>query len=50
MARILIVEDETMIAMMIEDFLVDLGWSVVGLAGTLDRARAWIHVHIHSNR
>jgi DNA-binding response OmpR family regulator len=24
--RILIVEDETMIAMMVEDFLVDLGW------------------------
>jgi CheY-like chemotaxis protein len=38
--RILVVEDETMIAMMIEDFLTDLGWDVVGLAGTLDRAIA----------
>jgi CheY-like chemotaxis protein len=38
--RILIVEDETMIAMLVEDFLKDLGWNVVGLAGTLDRALA----------
>jgi CheY-like chemotaxis protein len=38
--RILIVEDETMIAMMVEDFLMDLGWNVMGLAGTLDRALA----------
>ena len=30
--RILIVEDETMIAMMIEDFLKGLGWDVVGWA------------------
>ena len=38
--RILIVEDETMIAMLIEDFLIDLGWEVVGIVGTLDRAMA----------
>ncbi len=38
--RILIVEDETMIAMMIEDFLTDLGWDVVGMVGTPDRAMA----------
>lgn len=38
--RILIVEDETMIAMMEEDFLTDLGWEVVGVAGSLDRALA----------
>jgi DNA-binding response OmpR family regulator len=38
--RILIIEDETMIAMMVEDFLTDLGWNVVGLVGTLDRAMA----------
>ncbi|WFU82093.1 response regulator [Bradyrhizobium sp. CIAT3101] len=38
--RILIVEDEMMIAMMIEDFLADLGWDVVGVASTLDRALA----------
>lgn len=36
--RILIVEDETMISMMVEDFLADLGWDVVGVAGTLDQA------------
>ena len=36
--RILIVEDETMIAMMLEDFLGDLGWIVVGMAGTVDQA------------
>lgn len=38
--RIAIVEDETMIAMMVEDFLADLGWDVVELAGTLERAVA----------
>jgi CheY-like chemotaxis protein len=38
--RILIVEDETMIAMMIEDFLQELGWDVVGLVGTAERALA----------
>jgi len=38
--RILIVEDEMMIAMMVEDFLADLGWNVVGVAGTLDQALA----------
>jgi len=38
--RILIVEDETMIALMVEDFLVDLGWDVIGLAGSLERAVA----------
>jgi CheY-like chemotaxis protein len=38
--RILIVEDETMIAMMIEDFLTELGWKVVGVAGTPERAMA----------
>lgn len=38
--RIAIVEDETMIAMMVEDLLADLGWDVVELAGTLERAVA----------
>ena len=38
--RILIVEDETMIAMMVEDFLTELGWDVVGPAGSLDSALA----------
>ena len=36
--RILIVEDETMIAMMEEDFLQQLGWDVVGLATGIERA------------
>jgi CheY-like chemotaxis protein len=38
--RILIVEDETMIAMMIEDFLEESGWDVVGSAGGTERALA----------
>ena len=38
--RILIVEDEAMIAMMIEDFLEELGWDVVGWAGGAERALA----------
>jgi CheY-like chemotaxis protein len=38
--RVLVVEDETMIAMMVEDFLTELGWDVVGLVGSLDRALA----------
>jgi CheY-like chemotaxis protein len=38
--RILIVEDEMMIAMMIEDFLQELGWDVVGSAGGTERALA----------
>jgi CheY-like chemotaxis protein len=36
--RILIVEDEMMIAMLVEEFLTDLGWHVMGVAGTGDRA------------
>jgi DNA-binding response OmpR family regulator len=40
--RILIVEDETMIAMLIEDFLTDLGWNVAGMVGTLDRAMSMV--------
>lgn len=38
--RILIVEDESMIAMMLEDFLKELGWNVVGLAGGTQQALA----------
>jgi CheY-like chemotaxis protein len=33
--RVLVVEDEAMVAMLIEDFLTDLGCVVVGVAGTL---------------
>jgi len=35
MSRILIVEDEPLVAMLLEDMLLDLGYAVVGPAGTL---------------
>ena len=38
--RILIVEDEMLVAMNIEDMLLDLGHEVAGLAGRLDAAMA----------
>jgi DNA-binding response OmpR family regulator len=38
--RILVVEDEMMILMMIEDMLADLGHEVAGVAQTLSRALA----------
>ncbi len=38
--RILVVEDEAMVAMMIEDMLADLGCTVVGVAGTLSEGVA----------
>jgi len=40
--RVLIVEDETMIAMTIEDALLDAGCEVVGIAGTLPEAQILI--------
>ena len=40
--RILIVEDEAIIAMMIEDFLVELGWVVVGPAARRAQALAMV--------
>ena len=36
--RVLVVEDEAMIAMMIEDMLGDLGFTVVAIASRLDEA------------
>ena len=36
--RILVVEDESLVAMLLEDMLVDLGFAVVGPALTLQRA------------
>lgn len=36
--RVLVVEDESLVAMMIEDVLFDLGHTVIGLAGRLDAA------------
>lgn len=38
--RLLIVEDEMMVAMMVEDMLADLGCVVVDVAGTLSRGLA----------
>jgi CheY-like chemotaxis protein len=38
--RILIVEDEPMIVMMVETFLQELGWNVVGVVDTLAQALA----------
>jgi CheY-like chemotaxis protein len=38
--RILIVEDESMIAMMVEGFLEESGWEVAGWAGGTERALA----------
>jgi CheY-like chemotaxis protein len=36
--RVLIVEDEALVAMLLEDMLLDLGHHVVGTAGTLESA------------
>ena len=36
--RILIVEDEALVALMIEDMVGDMGFSVAGVASTLDEA------------
>lgn len=40
--RLLIVEDEAMVAMMVEDMLADLGCVVVDVAGTLARGLALV--------
>jgi len=40
--RVLIVEDESLIAMLAEDFLIELGVTVVGPATTIDGAIAMI--------
>ena len=40
--RVLIVEDESLIAMLAEDFLIELGITVVGPANTIDGAIAMI--------
>src|SRR3569833_3298197 len=36
--RVIVIEDEMMIAMLLEDMLTDLGHTVVGMAGRLDTA------------
>jgi DNA-binding response OmpR family regulator len=38
--RILIVEDESMVIMLLEDFLTDIGCTVVGVASRIDQASA----------
>jgi CheY-like chemotaxis protein len=38
--RLLVVEDETLVAMLLEDMLTDLGCVVVGLAGTVTQGVA----------
>jgi CheY-like chemotaxis protein len=37
--KVLIIEDESIVAMMVEDFIVDLGHEVVGTAGRLEHAQ-----------
>ena len=41
-ARILIIEDEPLIALSLEDVLVDAGFQIAGVAGKLDKALALI--------
>lgn len=38
--RILVVEDEAVLAIMVEDMLIDLGCVVVGVAGTVEKGMA----------
>ena len=40
--RVLIVEDEPLVALALEDLLIDAGCKVVGIAGTLEKALALI--------
>ena len=40
--RVLIVEDEPLIALTLEDLLIDAGFKVVGVAGKLEKALAMI--------
>ncbi|KQU54356.1 hypothetical protein ASG72_01535 [Bosea sp. Leaf344] len=42
---ILVVEDEPMIAMMLDDFLTDLGCRVIGPAGNLGQAHELLNAH-----
>lgn len=40
--RVILVEDESLIAMMMEDLLTDLGCEIVGAFGALGPAMAWL--------
>ena len=44
--RILVVEDEMLVVMMIEDMLADLGCKSVASAATVDKAFALIHAQV----
>jgi CheY-like chemotaxis protein len=44
--RVLVVEDELLLAMMIEDMLADLGCGAVSTAATVDEALALIDAHV----
>ena len=41
-ARILVLEDETLVSMMVEDMLLDLGCQIVGPFARLDQALAFV--------
>ena len=44
--RILVVEDEFLIRMLLEDMLTDLGYELVGVAGRVDEAAEMARAHI----
>jgi CheY-like chemotaxis protein len=43
--RVLLVEDEALVAMMMEDVLADLGWEVAGTFGDVKPALDWLAAH-----
>jgi CheY-like chemotaxis protein len=43
--RVLIVEDEALVAMLAEDFLIELGATIIGPAASIDDAMAMIATH-----
>ncbi|MFY8142816.1 MAG: response regulator, partial [Caulobacter sp.] len=44
-ARVMIVEDEPLVAMMVEDMLGDMGCEVAGSFGAVGAALAWLRDH-----
>lgn len=44
-ARVMIVEDEALVAMMVEDMLGDMGCEVAGSFGAVDAALDWLRDH-----
>ena len=42
LARVILVEDEPLVAMMMEDLLADLGCEIAGSFGSLDAALGWV--------